>query len=196
MKSPGGRCRCRVGAARVVVVQAIPCRTPVTHGGRSRAAVRGWRKGQLVARIEVMTHVEAPPDKVWAVLTDWQRQPEWMVDVRDITVTSAVDQGIGVTVRASTDVLGVVLSDELTVTEWEPEAVLGVRHLGWLIRGAGAIELTATPKGTRVVWWEESEAPLGALGDALAGLLIVPWVHRVFRRSLARLKRLCEVPPG
>ncbi len=147
-----------------------------------------------MARIEVMTHIEAPPGRVWDVLTDWPRQREWMVDVREIAVTSDHDDGVGVTIRCRTDVLGLGVTDDLVVTEWDEPSRLGVRHLGWLIRGAGAFELTPTAKGTRVVWWEESEAPLGALGDAVAAAAIAPWVTRVFRASLARLKRLSEAP--
>jgi carbon monoxide dehydrogenase subunit G len=148
-----------------------------------------------LARIEVMTHVEAPPQRVWDVLTDWERQAEWMADVRHIAVISAHREGTGVTLRANTDILGVVVRDELQVTQWEPPSVLGVRHLGRLIAGVAAFELTPTPSGTRLVWWEEAAVPLGGVGDAVAGLVLAPWIRRVFRRSVAHLKRLCEAPP-
>lgn len=147
-----------------------------------------------MARIEATTHVEAPPDRVWACLVDWERQADWMVDARSVQVLTAIREGVGVTLRCRTDILGVVVNDELEVTEWQEPAVLGVRHTGLLLRGAGAFELTATPYGTRLVWWEEAEAPLGSVGDALAGALVAPWVNRVFRRSLARFKRVCETP--
>jgi uncharacterized membrane protein len=145
-----------------------------------------------VARIEVMTHVEAPPERVWAVLTDWERQADWMVDASRVTVLSDKREGVGVALRCRTNILGATVDDDLEVTEWEEPAILGVRHLGRLIRGAGAFEIHATPHGSRVVWWEEAQAPFGAVGDAVAGLAVVPWATRVFRRSLARFKRLAE----
>jgi hypothetical protein len=80
----------------------------------------------------------------------------------------------------------------MAVTEWQPPDVLGVIHTGRLIRGVGAFELTETAYGTRILWWEEAEVPLGSVGDAAAGIFVVPWVQRVFRRSLARFKRVCE----
>lgn len=145
-----------------------------------------------MARIEASTHIEAAPQRVWDVLVDWERQADWMADARSVVVRSHDREGIGVTVRCRTNILGFVVNDDLEVTDWAEPTTLGMRHLGPLIQGAGAFELTATPYGTRVVWWEEAEVPLGAVGDAVAGLVVVPWVNRVFRRSLARLKRTCE----
>lgn len=145
-----------------------------------------------MARIAATTHIEAPIGRVWDVLVDWERQAEWMVDAKSVTVTSSSREGVGVVVRCRTDILGIVVDDDLEVTQWEEPEVLGVRHVGRFVRGVGAFELTETPHGTRLEWWEEAEAPFGSVGDALAGIAVVPWVTGVFRRSLARLKRLCE----
>lgn len=145
-----------------------------------------------MARIETSTHVEAPADRVWELLVDWERQPEWMVDVRTIAVTTPHRAGVGVELRCQTNILGFVVRDDLAVTEWEPPTRLGVRHVGPLLRGVGAFELASTEYGTMLEWWEEADVPLGSVGDALAGVVVVPWVTRVFRRSLARFKRVCE----
>lgn len=145
-----------------------------------------------MARIEAVTHVEAPVPRVWERLVDWERQAEWMVDARSVSVLSQAREGVGVELRCRTNILGFVVNDDLSVTEWKEPAVLGVRHLGLVVRGVGAFELSPTAYGTRLEWWEEAEAPGGVVGDALAGVLVVPWVTRVFRRSLARFKRICE----
>lgn len=152
-------------------------------------------KGRQLARIEVSTHMEAPPQHVWAVLVDWERQAEWMVDASRIDVVSGAREGVGVLLRCRTDILGVGVNDDLVVTEWSPARVLGVQHLGWVIRGVAAIELTPTPYGTHVTWWEEADIPFGVVGETVASPVVVPWVHRVFRRNLANLKRICEVAP-
>lgn len=145
-----------------------------------------------MARIEAVTHVEAPVATVWDRLVDWERQSDWMVDARSVSVRGESREGVGVELRCRTNILGFVVTDDLSVTEWTEPTVLGVRHEGLLLRGVGAFELSKTPYGTRLEWWEEADAPGGAVGDAVAGLLVVPWVNRVFRRSLARLKRICE----
>jgi uncharacterized protein YndB with AHSA1/START domain len=146
-----------------------------------------------VARIEASTHIEAPVERVWAVLVDWEAQPSWMVDARSVEVTSEHRSGPGVVLRCRTDIAaGVVVTDEMETTEWVEQRVIGVRHTGWLVRGVGAFELEPTEAGVHFVWWEEVDAPLGPVGEAAATLLVVPQVRRVFRRSLANLKRVCE----
>lgn len=145
-----------------------------------------------MARIEASTHIEAPRERVWQTLVDWEHQSDWMVDARSVVVLSEAREGMGVTVRCRTNIIGFEVLDDLEVTEWDPPATLGMRHAGRVLQGVGAFELTETPYGTRVLWWEEAEAPLGAVGDAVAGAVVVPWVRRVFVRSLARFKRLAE----
>lgn len=146
-----------------------------------------------MARIETMTHIEAEPARVWEVLADWERQPQWMQDARSVTVLSPHREGVDVVVRCRTDLLGgLVVTDDMVTTEWEQPRVIGVRHLGGLIRGVGAFELEASPYGTRFTWWEEIDPPFGALGESLTSVLLAPHVQRLFRTSLAALKRVCE----
>lgn len=146
-----------------------------------------------MARIEATVHVEAPPQRVWDVLVDWENQPRWMVDARTVKVTSPHRVGSDVTIVCATDIaLGIVVDDPMLVTEWDEPRVLGVRHLGGIIRGVGAFELTETPYGTALTWWEEAQMPFGPLGEAVGEALVVPWVERVFRMSLSDLKRIAE----
>ena len=150
-----------------------------------------------MARIEERVRIEAPASHVWSVLTDWEGQERWMADARRVEVLSAHREGRGVVIRCATDLLGLVVDDDMEVTQWRDGELIGIRHLGRIIRGTGAFELSALPDGaTRFVWWEEVEAPLGRFGDAVSGAVIVPWVSRVFRRSLTALKRVCEDSPA
>lgn len=146
-----------------------------------------------MARMEVTTHVEAPPERVWDVLVDWEVQPEWMVDARSVQVEGTRREGEGVQLACRTNIaFGIEVDDALVVTGWEPGRLLAVSHEGTLVQGAGAFELTPTGQGTVVVWWEEFSVPLGAVGEAIATVSIAPWARRVCRRSLARLKRRAE----
>jgi len=148
-----------------------------------------------MARIEQTVRINADPAAVWGVLVDWESQAQWMGDARSVTVLTPHRQGMGVIIRAETDLFGLVVSDDMEVTEWVEGSVIGIHHLGRLIRGVGAFELTGLPQGgTRFTWWEEVQAPFGAFGDAVAGAVIVPWVSKVFAGSLAALKRVCETP--
>lgn len=150
-----------------------------------------------MARIEAVTHVEAPVARVWEVLTDWEGQPRWMQDARSVAVLSPHREGTGVVLRCRTDIAaGIVVTDDMVTTAWQDQRLVAVRHLGRIIRGEGAFELLPTPEGTRFTWWEDVTVPFGPLGDRAAALLVVPPVTRVFRRSLAALKRVCEQAPA
>lgn len=143
-------------------------------------------------RVAVETHIEAPIERVWEVLTDWEAQPRWMADARAVEVVGERREGVGTQLRCPTELaFGLVIVDHLEVVEWEPPRLLGVRHTGPIIHGVAAFELTSTPHGTHLRWWEEIDPPLGPVG-ALGGLAAEPLVRRLFHRSLAGLKRVVE----
>ncbi|HUE90470.1 SRPBCC family protein [Pseudomonas sp.] len=156
-----------------------------------------------MARVEERVHIHRPVERVWDVLVDWESQPDWMHDARSVTVTSPQRTGVGVTIDVPTTlVLGIVVTDEMEVTEWVQGRRIAVRHTGRVIRGSGAFELSPTRRpngaqGTIVTWWEAIDVPLGRMGDAMARSIAVPVVARLFRRSLLTLKRVAEerIPP-
>ncbi len=154
-----------------------------------------------MARVEERVHIHRPVSHVWSVLTDWESQPEWMHDARSVTVTSPHRTGPGVTIKVPTDIaLGIVVMDEMEVTEWVEQEKIAVTHTGKIIKGSGAFEVQPTrlpdgSEGTLFTWWEEVDAPLGRLGDAVAQYVAMPYVAFIFRRSLRGLKRVAEAKP-
>lgn len=142
-------------------------------------------------RLDVDRHVAAPCSVVWDVLVDWERQPEWMLDARRVEVVTPQREGPGVTIHVPTSLLGVPVLDVMRVTDWDPPHRLAVTHLGRVIRGGGAFELADEAGGTRLAWWEEVEAPFGAVGD-LGTRLALPVIRRIFAASLRRLAGRAE----
>lgn len=144
-------------------------------------------------RLEVDVVSAAPRDLVWEVLTDWERQADWMVDAIEVEVVSDRREGTGVTLRVPTDLFGLTVEDVMRVTRWEERELLEVTHLGSLITGTGAFELSDGPGGiTRIVWWEEIDPPFGAFGRWGAERIVLPLTRRVFQRSLLQLAGRCE----
>jgi uncharacterized membrane protein len=144
-------------------------------------------------QLEVRRHVAAPREVVWRVLTDWERQPEWMLDAKEVHVLTPQRTGEGVTIRCPTNLLGVTVQDVMRVTGWREPSYLEVTHLGRIITGVGAFELEELPDDrTRLVWWEEIDPPLGAVGAWGAQRLVLPVLRRIFARSLANLAALAE----
>jgi carbon monoxide dehydrogenase subunit G len=143
-------------------------------------------------RLEIEQQVAASPQAVWDVLTEWERQPEWMLDAKEVHVLTPERTGVGVTIRCPTNLLGVTVQDVMRVTRWEEPRVLEIVHLGRIITGSGAFELEEHDGGTSLRWWEEVDPPLGALGEWGATALVLPILRRIFGRSLANLAELAE----
>ncbi|MEV4567951.1 SRPBCC family protein [Nonomuraea sp. NPDC049419] len=127
-------------------------------------------------------HVPAPPEQVFALITDWPRHPEWMF------MTTARRVGAD-GLEAYTGLRPFGFLDTMTITHWEPPFLMRVDHTGRVVRGRGAIRVRPEGDGSRVVWAEELLLPFGALGVA-AWPFIRPLVNAVARRSLRKLAAL------
>ncbi len=143
--------------------------------------------------LEVAREAHAPRDRVWTVLTTWERQPEWMLDAKAVYVLTPQRSGVGVTIRCPTNLLGVTVQDVMRVTRFDAPRELAVVHLGRIITGSGAFVLDDLgPDRTRITWWERIDPPFGVLGERVATTVVLPILRRVFGRSLDRLVALCE----
>ncbi|TDE58899.1 SRPBCC family protein [Nonomuraea mesophila] len=130
----------------------------------------------------VAVHVPAPPERVFALITDWPRHREWMF------MTTARQVGEHA-VEAYTGMWPFGFLDTMTITCWDPPALVVMDHTGRVVRGRGAIRVRPHDGGSRVIWAEELRLPFGPLGRALwppARLL----VHALARHSLRRLGAL------
>ena len=145
-----------------------------------------------MARFSVVTHIDAPPERVWALIADWEGSTAWMVDATTVEVLGEPREGVGTRIRAVTKIAGVPLTDMMEVVEWEPNRLIGVMHRGWPIRGLAWFELRDAGDGTTLFEWaEELDPPLGPLGE-LGGALLRRPIERVLRKSATKLKALAE----
>ncbi|HEX4815115.1 MAG TPA: SRPBCC family protein [Nonomuraea sp.] len=130
-------------------------------------------------------HVAAPPQQVFDLITDWSRHHEWMF----LTTARQVGQD---RIEAYSGVRPFGFLDTMTITRWDPPALVLVEHTGRLVRGRGAIRVRPRPDGgSRVVWAEELCPPFGPLGRALWPLA-APVATALLRHSLRRLAALAS----
>jgi hypothetical protein len=162
--------------------------------------VTGW--SQRPVAIVVAATMPGPPDLVWELITDWERQGDWMLEARDFVVTSAHRVGVGVEAEATVRIARITTRDRVRITGWDPPRRLSLEHVGWV---SGTGDLILIPVGaseTTVVWREAFCAPrlgppegavarLGPVGLGRLGLLAFrPLLRRIFRRDLRMLAEL------
>ncbi len=142
------------------------------------------------APIESMVVIDEPIERVWAVLSDVPRQPEWMDDLVGVELVTPPPIGEGSRAIGTVRILGVTVRDPVTITAFEPPTRFAIRHEG-LFTGTG--ELTLEPNvdgtGTVVRWSERLVAPaLPHVADAVGR----PVFATVFQRDLENLRALVE----
>ena len=107
-------------------------------------------------------------EEAWRVLTDWERQADWMRDADAVVVTSPVRAGVGVTLDVRTRLFQIpAFTEAIEVTAWDPPSGLTIGH-GRPLRGHGEWSLTPIPDGTRFTWLEDVELDIPVLGWALS----------------------------
>jgi hypothetical protein len=145
---------------------------------------------------EMDAELDGPPEVVWRLITDWERQGDWMREASNFVVTSPHREGDGVTAEATIRVAGIATRDRIRVDAWEPNRALGIEHLGW-VSGRGDILLTDLGGGrTRFEWREQLVPPWGILG-AIGMRALRPLLSRVFRRDIGLLADLVRrAAPG
>lgn len=134
--------------------------------------------------------VNAPAATVFAGLTAWERQGEW---IPFTTVRVVVgDGGEGSEIEAVTTVGPAVLRDRLRVTRLDPPYQIQVVHHGQVLRGPGVLRCTQLGEGrTQVVWHEWFHLPGGWAGR-LAGPVLWPGSKLGLSQALRRFARLVE----
>jgi uncharacterized membrane protein len=149
--------------------------------------------GSSMSTLTRATTIACPPERVFAVLSDVDRLPEFS------EMTAAVRNGPGrpVQVDDSFDqvvrVLGVELETEWHVVELDPPTLL--RFEGTATGGARASlveRLSPEGDGTRVELEVDYDLPLGILGKAIDSAYLQGKNEEQAEEILSRLKELCE----
>jgi uncharacterized protein YndB with AHSA1/START domain len=134
--------------------------------------------------------VNASADRVFAGLTAWDRQGEWIPFTRVRVVDG--DGGEGSTIEAVTALGPAAVRDEMRVVRLDPPYEIRVVHYGSLLRGPGAFRVTPMGGGrTQVVWHEWFQLPAGLAG-LVAWPVLWPGSKVGLGQALRRFARLVE----
>lgn len=145
--------------------------------------------------LTVSAPVAAPAPAVFAAVTDWDRQSQWILATTVRTV-GPQQGGIGDRFEAFTGLRSrwgsIGFLDTMVVTDWIDGRSVTVAHTGKVVRGSGRFAVTPrSADSCEVSLTENLTIPGGALGRA-AWLVTRPISRLAIRYSLHRFARQVE----
>jgi carbon monoxide dehydrogenase subunit G len=142
-------------------------------------------------RLSAQTEIAAPPEAVWALISDPERQLQYVAGMTRWDVAGDVERGLGARYRIRMRVGSAEVGSLIEIVEFSE-----ARDLAWVsvtgIDQRGRWRLRARPGGTHV----EFRLSYGVAGAGVFGLL-AEWVsarqvQRHLDRSVRQLKRQVE----
>jgi len=133
--------------------------------------------------IAISLKINAPIQKVWDSLAQWEKQGEWMLQTK-VWVTSEITHGVGTSINAFTGVGRIGVLDSMTVTSWQPPHTCDVLHTGKIIKGTGRFHLREITSETTIFDWSEE-----VIAPRILFLAMLPALYFGVRISLARFAR-------
>ena len=135
--------------------------------------------------------IQAPPTRVWELLSDPHNVLRWYEPVQAFEYTGDRRSTVGAPFRFEEKVAGRVMKLECVVTEWrDNERFAFEMRSGNMMKSYGETwTVEAVPSGCRFTFAERGEFPaLNAVLGPLAGMMS----RTTVRKMLARLKTLAE----
>jgi len=142
-----------------------------------------------VSRFTYSIQIGAPPERVFDVLTDPQRRPEWDPGVEITGFTDPAVAAVGTDFTMVGSVLGRRTESRRTITHFERPRIFGHESP----RARMLVRLEPAAGGTDLAMEEEFVMPLGLVGEWAAQHLLKRWVMSEIDKTAKRLRALVEV---
>jgi coenzyme Q-binding protein COQ10 len=147
-----------------------------------------------MATIHKSIDIDAPAERVFEMLTDPKRLPEYAPGLISVENIRQTEQHIGDSFRATYSVLGLHIPMTFTATEYEHPTKLTSRFEGGM-KGTWTWLLEPRGKSTHLTTAMEYEMAGGALGKAMNAVLVERMNEKNAERLLENLKLVSEATP-
>ena len=144
-----------------------------------------------MATIHKSIDIDAPAERVFAILTDPQRLPEYAPGVISVEDIRQTEQHLGDSFSATYAVLGLHFPVTFTVIEYEQPTRLSTRFEGGM-KGTWTRLLEPRGNSTRLTMIMEYEMAGGILGKAMNAVLLERMNEKNAERMLENLKLVSE----
>ena len=135
--------------------------------------------------------INAPVEKVFGVIDDPARVPEYFSGVVGVTDYKQTPERVGDSLKFTYSVLGIHFEVPSSVLEWD-ENVRMVSSLGGAFPGVVTTTFDAQGDGVKVTQRFDYSIKGGILGKALNAILVERMNDKNAERSLENLKMICE----
>jgi uncharacterized protein YndB with AHSA1/START domain len=146
-------------------------------------------------KIEKSVKINAPPEKVFGLLTDREQVPKWNKLIKEARVTSTQQTGVGSTVHYVGEAGGAQGEWDIETTEWVKNKKYATRTTS----GDVAMLVTWTLKevngGTELTYEIRYELPYSILGKIINKLKASKDIENGMIVALQNLKQLSENKP-
>ncbi len=109
-------------------------------------------------RVERTARINAPPEAVFAYVTDLDNLPEWMTGVVSVEMTSDGRAELGATARVIRELMGQRVEAPLTITAYDPPRRLAIDSEVSGVRASADLVLSADGAGTLLAFAMEIRA--------------------------------------
>ena len=141
--------------------------------------------------IELEVAIQAPAQKVWDAITNWQAQSDWMLGTK-VWPVEGDGAGVGGKIEAFTGIWRIGFLDTMEITGWEPPKRCDVNHTGRVVGGTGTVEVVSTGDSTsKFIWSEDLDLPLGIFGK-VGFFFVKPGFVFGVRKSLEKFAKQVE----
>ncbi|MFN3856179.1 MAG: SRPBCC family protein [Caulobacter sp.] len=160
------------GLVPMAATAAVLPEAAVAQVGRGEVWVRVVQAGKA-ARITAAIEIDAPPQRVWAVMTDCAQAKRI---IANLTVCRTVERGAGWDVReqVTRGNLFVPTLRNLVRSDYQPHRMIRFRSVGGdvqVMEGFWRLEPIRGGQGTRVIYESKVQAPIAAPASVVrAGL--------------------------
>ncbi|MGE0058950.1 MAG: SRPBCC family protein [Dehalococcoidia bacterium] len=141
--------------------------------------------------LEAAIDIKAPPEKVFAYISDVENQPQWARWAKKVDVTSLTRKGLGATDEMVLQLMGKKYPTEGIISEYNENESMSRR----LIRGFDLIEhytLSAADGGTHVKHVIDYTPPFGGFGKVFNFLFMNRLFEQLHGDSVVSLKERVE----
>ena len=136
--------------------------------------------------------IDAPVEKVFDLVDDAKRLPEWMPGVIRVADVVRTQSRVGDTSKTTFSVLGMRFPTKVSLVQWEKNKTY-VEKMEGSLPGTFATHFETDEQGTRVTFTIDYTITMGVLGKLMNRLLFERMNEKTAEQGLENLKLLCEL---